>query len=104
MADEGYVLLDTRVFDTFIGQTGSLVNRYREINEQYDSTVRALLDVWKGEGAEAFRTDAAAVRSNISGIYDILKIMCDTLTDCRQVISEADHSLGDYNRNPGSGT
>lgn len=101
MAD-GYVLLDTKAFDTFISESGSLVQRYREINNEYDAIVRTLLDVWKGEGADAFRRDAFTVKGNIAGIYDILKTMCDTLTDCRQVFSEADQSLGAYNRNPGS--
>lgn len=101
MAD-GYVLLDTKVFDTFIKESSSLTARYREINQQYDDIVRTLLDIWKGQGADAFRADAYTVKNNINGIYDILKTMCDTLTDCRQVFSEADQSLGAYNRNPGS--
>ncbi|MBQ3941013.1 MAG: hypothetical protein II723_07865 [Oscillospiraceae bacterium] len=98
MAD-GYVVLDTKVFDTVIRQSGPLVQQYREINEEYDEIVRELLDIWKGEGADAFRQDAYTVKSNISGIYDILKIMCDTLTDCRAIFGEADAALGEYNRN-----
>ena len=102
-ASEGYVVLDTKVFDQFIEQSVSFEERYRAINESYDEIVRTLLANWEGEGADAFRTDANAVRSNITGIYDILKTMCDTLKDCRQVFAEADTALGEYNRNPSSG-
>lgn len=104
MADNGgYVVLDTKAFDTFIEQSGDFVQRYNAINTTYDDIVKALLENWVGEGAAAFKKDARMVKANITGIYDILKIMCDTLTDCRQVFGECDKSLGDFNRNPDSG-
>ena len=96
----GYIKLDTRAFDRAIAQKDSLVREYTAINTEYERAVSALLSNWKGKGAEAFRDDAKKVKENITGIYDILKIMCDTLTDCREVFGECDKSLGDYNRNP----
>ncbi|MBQ8298187.1 MAG: hypothetical protein IJX77_10445 [Ruminococcus sp.] len=102
MADNGgCVLLDTRAFDEFINQKETLVRRYDAINTKYDKLVSDLLDDWSGRGAQAFASDAEKVKANISGIYDILKIMCDTLTDCKEIFSECDRSLGEYNRNPG---
>ena len=95
-----YVVLDTKAFDAFIEQKESLVQRYNDINTTYDEVVQNLLNNWVGRGAEAFRIDAKKVKANIGGIYDILKIMCDTLTDCRQIFDECDKSLGEYNRNP----
>jgi len=95
-----YVVLDTKAFDAFIEQSASLVQRYDTINSTYDDIVKRLLQDWVGEGADSFYIDAKKVKANITGIYDILKIMCDTLTDCRQVFEECDKSLGDYNRNP----
>lgn len=95
-----YVILDTKAFDAFIEQSASLVQRYNTINSTYDEIVKRLLQDWIGEGADSFLDDAKKVKANITGIYDILKIMCDTLTDCRQVFEECDKSLGDYNRNP----
>ena len=84
-----YVLLDTKSFDTFMAQKESL-----------DDIVKTLLSNWVGEGADAFEIDAKKVKANINDIYDILKLMCDTLTDCRQIFDECDKALGDYNRNP----
>ena len=96
-------VLDTKAFDAFIAERPNLVQRYDTINTTYDDIVKTLLNDWVGEGADAFRIDAKKVKANITGIYDILKIMCDTLTDCRQIFEECDKSLGDYNRNPGGG-
>ncbi|MBP3250214.1 MAG: hypothetical protein J6M48_07680 [Ruminococcus sp.] len=95
-----YTFLNTKAFDAFIEQKESILQRYNGINSTYDEIVRTLLDNWIGRGADAFRSDAKKVKENISGIYDVLKLMCDTLTDCRQVFAECDHALGDFNRNP----
>ena len=95
-----YIKLDTRAFDKAIAQKDSLVNEYNAINTAYENAVSTLLKDWIGRGADAFKDDAKKVKENIAGIYDILKIMCDTLTDCREVFGECDRSLGEYNRNP----
>ncbi len=102
MTDNGYVLLDTKAFDKAIAMKDSLINSYNELNTEYDRIVTELLKNWKGSGAKAFEKDARTVKTNIVGIFDILKIMCDTLTDCRQVFAECDTALGEYNRNPDS--
>jgi len=102
MVDHGYVVLDTKAFDRAIRKKDDLIRVYDEINEDYDRIVNTLLSNWKGRGADAFCVDARTVRTNITGIYDILKIMCDTLTDCKSIFSECDTALGEYNRNPDS--
>ncbi len=103
MQDNGYVVLDTRAFDDAISRKADLINSYDALNTEYDRIVTELLNNWKGKGADAFKKDAQTVKTNIVGIYDILKIMCDTLTDCRSVFAECDTALGEYNRNPESG-
>ena len=103
MADDGFVLLDTRCFDQAIAMRPSLVQQYEKIDTTYTETVETLLKNWKGRGAEAFADDARTVKTNITGIFEILKVMCDTLEDCREVFAECDKSLGDYNRNPPEG-
>ncbi len=102
MEDHGYVVLDTKAFDAAIAQKDGLIQAYDALNTEYDRIVSTLLRNWKGKGADAFMNDAQTVKTNITGIYDILKIMCDTLTDCRAVFAECDTGLGEYNRNPGS--
>lgn len=97
----GYNVLDTREFDKFISQTPDFQARFRNIQNTYTEVVNTLLENWSGRGADAFRSDATIVAKNIGGIYDILKTMCDTLQDCREVFAECDSALGDYNRNPG---
>ena len=99
MSDD-YVVLDTRAFDAALAQKQALINRYDEINNRYDSIVASLALNWKGRGATAFLKDAQTVKTNIVGIYDILRIMFDTLTDCKTVFSQCDTSLGAFNRNP----
>lgn len=96
--DGGFFLIDTRKIDQAISMRGDLLRQYDEINTEYDRIVGTLLKNWKGSGAQAFRDDATKVRSNILGIYDILKIICDTLEDCKYVIRETDTTIGEYNR------
>lgn len=100
MAAEGFVLLDTDAIDAAISKKGDFLKRYDQINQDFDRIVETLLDNWKGRGARAFENDAYEVRTNLTGIYDILKTMCDVLTDCREIIGEIDSAIGQYNRNP----
>lgn len=102
MEDHGYVVYDSKALDAAISKKEDLINSYNEINEEYDRIVSTLLSNWKGKGADAFEKDANTVKTNIVGIYDILRTMCDTLTDCRTIFAECDTSLGEYNRNPDS--
>ena len=98
MAAEEYRLLDTRKIDEALAQKQTLISDYNALNRAYDVAVERLLENWKGRGAEAFLKDAGTVRANISGICDILRTMCDTLSDCREAFFECDGALGDYNR------
>lgn len=98
MDDRGFVVLDTRAFDAAIARKQGLINSYNALNQEYDRIVSGLLANWKGKGADAFSKDAKLVKTNITGIFDILKTMCDTLTDCREIFGECDASLGEYNR------
>ncbi len=100
MSDNGYVLLDTRVFDEAIEKKEQLLIDYNSLNEDYDAIVKELLQNWKGRGASAFKHDALTVKSNLVGIHDILKTMCDVLSDCKEIFSECDAALGEYNRHP----
>ena len=100
MKDNGYVVLDTRAFDQALAKKDALISSYNELNQEYDRIVNALLRNWKGRGANAFKKDAVTVKANIVGIFDVLKTMCDTLTDCKTIFAECDSALGEYNRNP----
>lgn len=102
MQDNGYVVLDTRAFDAAIAQKDDLIAKYDAINNEYERIVNTLMSNWKGKGANAFRRDAQTVKTNIVGIYDILRVMCDTLTDCRAIFAECDSALGEYNRESNS--
>ncbi|MBE6717557.1 MAG: hypothetical protein E7573_11640 [Ruminococcaceae bacterium] len=100
MANNEYRVLDTKSFDVAIGKKDDLIKKYNDINEEYDRIVNSLLNNWEGRGADAFKEDARTVKTNIVGIFDILRTMCDTLTDCKEIFAECDTSLGNYNRNP----
>ena len=98
MASEEYNVLDTRIIDSVISKREHWMQTYNEIDRNYQDAVKKLLENWQGRGADAFREDTRAVQRNISGVYDILRTMCDTLTDCRELFSERDAGLGNYNR------
>ncbi|MGN0536441.1 MAG: WXG100 family type VII secretion target [Acutalibacteraceae bacterium] len=93
-----YVTLDTRAFHEAKKKMGDFVQTYAKLNETYDEIVKNLLNDWKGNGAESFYKDATQIKRNISGIYDILKAMFDTLEDCEAIFEKSDKALGDYNR------
>lgn len=94
---DNHVLIDTSLIDSAINKKEHILSEYNAINDEYDRIINTLLSKWQGKGADAFKRDALRVKSNIAGIYDILKIMCDTLEDCKEIIAEADTALGNYN-------
>lgn len=94
-----YKLLDTSKFDIFIEQSNEWIEEYARIQKEYDRIVNTLENNWKGKGAKAFLLDAKEVKTNITGIGDILKTMCDILYDCKDVFTQSDTSLGNNNRN-----
>ena len=100
MSNKGCVLLDTRAFDAAVAKKDGIIKKYNAINKDYDTIVKTLLKNWKGRGADAFKKDSDTVRTNIVGVYDILKTMCDTLEDCRDIFTECDQAMGEYNSNP----
>ena len=103
MSNNGFVVLDTKAFDEAIARKQSLIDSYNALNQEYDRIVNNLMANWKGRGAAAFQKDATTVKTNIVGIFDILKTMYDTLSDCKEIFAECDAALGEYNRNPDSG-
>ena len=99
MIDNGYVKLDTRCFDRALEKKEKIIESYNSLNTEYDTCIKKLMQNWKGKGADAFQQDALTVKRNIVGIYEILTLMFDTLTDCRQIFEECDQGLGNSNRN-----
>lgn len=95
-----FKLIDTDAFDRAIAKREEFLTRYDQINQDYQNIIEELLENWEGKGADAFRTDSQEVRTNLTGIYDVLKTMCDMLEDCRTVFGEVDTALGQYNSNP----
>ncbi len=95
-----YVCIDTRVFDKCIQKKDKFIKQYAAITTRYLQILRKM--EWVGEGASAFISDANKVRTNLTGIGDILSTMCNVISDCRSVIEQTDKTLGDANRNPDS--
>jgi uncharacterized protein YukE len=100
MLPEEFVTLDTRSFDMVKDLQDQLVAEYDSICTDYDTVIARLLENWVGRGADAFRDDATKVKNNIGGIYDILRMMSDTLDDCRALFAEADQANGEMCQNP----
>lgn len=93
-----HTLLDTRAIDKFLDQRASLIKRYQDLDAEYDKIIQSLKQEWKGRGADAFFEDAKNVKSNITGIKEVLNSMCDLLKNCRDIYGETDTSLGKANR------
>lgn len=94
---DDYKLLDTSAFDAFIAKRTTILSKYDELDKQYDSIVKTLLEKWKGRGADAFSDDAQKVKSNIAGIGDMMQSMCDYLEDYKDTYLECDSALGTKN-------
>lgn len=97
---DGLIRLDTGSFDNLISKKQDLLKKYEDIFTEYERITTVLLENWKGSGAYSFKKDSDKVRANIVGINDILKTMCDTLEDCRDIFNQVDKKIGDYNANP----
>lgn len=91
-------LLDTQAFNDFIDNKDTFLTEYTKIQSDYNKIVEDLVKIWKGRGATAFYEDAMTIKSNISGIADILQTMCDMLTDCKNVFDECDAALNKVNK------
>ena len=101
MADNNDIIaIDSRDMDRCINMKDTFISRYDDIVTSYDEIVARLSENWKGYGAETFISDAKVVRTNITGIADILSTMCSTLQEVRVIIGEVDKQIADYNRNP----
>jgi len=101
MSTQAFNLLDISKFDNFINAKSSLLAEYDAINRRFESIKRNLAENWDGQGADAFAQDSQIIRTNIGGIEDALRTMCDTLIDCRAVYVECDNALGTANRSAG---
>lgn len=94
----GINYLNLQKFYDFINMRQSLLEKYDELGKEYDNIVEVLLLDWKGRGADAFRDEAKKVKSNLVGIEDVLKTMCDRLADCAAKYKSCDAALGKANR------
>lgn len=92
-----YNLLDVRYIDEFIDKKDAFISKYNELNKRYDKIISQLLEHWKGYGAESFEEDTKKVKENITGIEETLKVMCDTLQDCKSIFEETDKKLKTIN-------
>lgn len=97
--NNGFVFLDSSSIEEFISKSADFIERYDTIQNTFNTTVKTLLENWKGRGADAFERDAENIRSNITSLRDILATMTDTLADCLEVITECDMEIGKINRN-----
>lgn len=98
--ESGFVRLDTSCFTQALKSKDRLISEYSSITTEFERIEKQLLSKWKGSGADAFQQDCNSVRTNLVGIGDILRTMCDTLEDCREVFYKCDQALKEYNVNP----
>ena len=100
MSNNGFVRLDTAAFDKAKAEKERILSEYNSIDRDYKTIVDTLLREWKGQGADAFKSDSEKVKRNLSGLHDVLKTAFDTLDDCLEIFKECDTGLGEYNKNP----
>lgn len=99
MKNEGYI--NTEYFNNFIEGMAAILQEYDDISTELDTIISTLKKNWKGKGAVAFFGDVSVVRTNVSGLKDVLQTMCDMVEDCRDVFHECDSVLGEQNQEAG---
>lgn len=96
------ILHDTAIIKAEMAKKEYFLQRYNDIQSEYSRIIKILLENWKGEGADSFKEDTDIIGKNILNLFEILKAMSDTLTDCVSLLEEKSKALSDYNANPSS--
>lgn len=76
-----------------------LIKEFNSIIEKFNSINVTLLRAWKGEGADAHRTETNHILENIGGIKDILdNINNGAVKDIKDIHTQLDNDSVEFNK------
>ena len=100
-----FVSADTTKIANFEKQSAELITEFATIKNEFNRINKELLASWKGVGADAYSTEIAHILEKIGSVEDVLKAINESaVKDIRDSYSQVDDELGEFNRNPNSGT
>lgn len=98
-----YVSADIETVEKFAEKSKEMVAEFNAIKTAFEEINSALLKIWKGEGADAYKFETDHILENIGGIKDILdSINNGVLNDIKDNYNKVDQELGEFNQNPPS--
>jgi uncharacterized protein YukE len=101
MADEGYISADIAKIAKFESDSADAIKEFDDIKTKFGDINTALLQQWKGGGADSYKVEADHILEKIGGIKDILDgINNSAVKDAKDSYLKLDAELGDYNRTP----
>ncbi|MCM1534913.1 MAG: hypothetical protein NC126_03200 [Clostridium sp.] len=99
-----FISADISKIAKFESDSVEAIAEFNSIKDKFESINATLLGKWQGEGADAYRNEAAHILENIGGIKDILdSINNSVVKDIKNNYLELDNALGEFNRDPSSG-
>lgn len=103
MANSQFVSADISKLSKFISDSQEVIKEFDNIKEKFNSINSTLLDKWKGEGAQAYKTQTDHILDNIGGIRDVLdSINNSAVKSIKEEYTKLDNQLEEFNRNPES--
>lgn len=101
MSESQFVSADISKISKFAEDSAEAIQEFNSIIEKFNSINETLLRVWKGEGADAYKTETDHILENIGGIKDILdSINNGVVKDIKDIYTQLDNDLGEFNKNP----
>ncbi len=103
MSDSGFVSADIDKIAQFEKKSEEAITEFDAIKTKFDEINATLLGKWKGEGADAYKSETEHILEKIGGIKDILDgINNGVVKDIKDNYLKLDEQLSEYNRNPQS--
>ncbi len=102
MAD--FISADIDKIIKFETDSADAIAEFDRIKNTFDTINSTLLGKWKGDGADAYKTETDHILENIGGIKDTLNgINTTVLKDVKDSYNNLDEQLAAFNINPSSG-
>ncbi len=104
MAEGAFVSADIGKISKFMSESAEVIKEFDAIKEKFEDINATLLNKWKGEGADAYKTETDHILENIGGIKDVLDgINNGAVKSLKDEYTKLDDELAEFNKNPQSG-
>ncbi|MEE0060605.1 MAG: hypothetical protein UE295_07250 [Acutalibacteraceae bacterium] len=104
MAGEAFISADISKITKFMTDSEDVITEFNEIKEKFNTINQTLLSKWKGEGADAYKTETDHILENIGGVKDALDgINNSAVKSIKDEYTKLDQQLAEFNKNPQSG-